>query len=103
MHIDCYHCGHRWDYKGSKKFNCTCPVCRRSVNLRHDIPEGKKMSRDDINTFAAITDESLEQLIFIAQCERSRRKCIPGYKYLKGDAVKTTFERMRQKMGWGEI
>jgi len=32
--VECYHCGHRWVYKGRSKIYVTCPQCLRKVNLR---------------------------------------------------------------------
>ena len=29
----CYHCGYKWEYKGSHPFYATCPKCMKKINL----------------------------------------------------------------------
>ena len=32
--IKCFHCGHKWDYKGKNPYYVTCPYCRSQVSVR---------------------------------------------------------------------
>jgi len=101
MFLTCPNCEHSWNYRGNNKYGCQCSHCRTFVKFTVDIPDGKYMSKDDVKTFAAVTDESLEQLIWVTRCERARRKADPKYRYNKGDTVKNTFERMKNAIEWG--